>query len=630
MNLINLARNAFIRKNGFSLVELMVTLIVIACIAAAMTPVITKKLKSTTVSIQTAQLKSTCDKFGANCKLCYPDKCVSCDKTCLNDEAKNIEKCICEKCTLLHGTNCKKCDTINCVECISGYYVKDGKCEICPVGSFCDGLSKTTCANGQYSNTTGNSSCKNCEAGYKCINGIKTACSAGTYSEGNGATCTNCQAGYKCPGASNRIQCTGATYQNATGQATCLTCSSGGYVTNDRKNCKSCEAGYYCSGNGSRNECSAGTYQANAGQSSCTECPIGTYQPYSKQTKCNSCSKGYKCPTNKMTTQTACSGSEYQSSTGQSSCLICGNGKIVSSDHTACNSCPDGYGCDGANKTYCSAGKYSSGGQCKTCEAGYYCTGGSNRTSCPAGTYSTATGASSSDTCQACMAHCSSCNQATGACSACEDGYRFNSSGVCIQKFPCSGADFMQLDNGLCVTRRNIGDSNTYPIPSGIGATVVSAGTSCSGGSCCWQGQTADACNSENGDYSGCNRTVCRYNIAPTICSNLNLGYGYTWRLATEDEYRYMENYSRNLGNNGLQFCVDKSGFGLARCEHNFNACPGAESDNCRPYSHWTSNGTVGGFFTYYNILSRKEILSYAVGNKWDYGMSVRCVTENN
>ena len=64
-------------KEAFSLVELMVSLVVVSCITAALTPVITKKLKSTSISVtagssnQNLEFKQDCSEdFSADCLLC--------------------------------------------------------------------------------------------------------------------------------------------------------------------------------------------------------------------------------------------------------------------------------------------------------------------------------------------------------------------------------------------------------------------------------------------------------------------------------------------------------------------------------------------------------------------------------
>ena len=159
---------------GFSLVEIVVALIIFSVITAALAPIITKKLKSTGITIGSGDggsLKMNCQEFGPECSLCYPNKCVVCVKSCLETQALDIDECKCKDCNdteEMFGPNCLKCDISNCSKCIATNYVNGGQCTICPIGSYCDGTSKKTCENGKYTDAEGQTSCKNCEAGYYC------------------------------------------------------------------------------------------------------------------------------------------------------------------------------------------------------------------------------------------------------------------------------------------------------------------------------------------------------------------------------------------------------------------------------------------------------------------------------
>ena len=69
-------KNMIKALKGFSLVELMISLITISCIAAAFTPVITKKLKKQDIALslaQTSEITNQCSgyepKFTSKCKL---------------------------------------------------------------------------------------------------------------------------------------------------------------------------------------------------------------------------------------------------------------------------------------------------------------------------------------------------------------------------------------------------------------------------------------------------------------------------------------------------------------------------------------------------------------------------------
>ena len=363
---------------GFSLVEIVVALIIFSVITAALAPIITKKLKSNNVTVGSlgggGTLQMDCkDKFGPECGLCYPDKCVSCVKSCLSNQTLNIGKCDCEDCSAIHQAVCLRCDNGGCTECTTPNYISDGDCTICPIGSYCDGTSKTVCPNGKYTDTTGQTVCKNCEAGYYCTGGEKKECTAGKYSEANSSSCATCPKGYYCPPKSNKIQCSGNKYQPNEGKDSCLTCSAGSYVTSDRAQCLVCEAGYKCTGDGSKVACGAGTYQPHPGQTDCLTCPAG-----------------YTCS---GANQTYCQAGSYAPSAGSTSCT--------------------------------------------TCPKGYYCTGGTNKTACGSGKYNDLTGQGAASACKSCSsktANCATCNLETGTCTGCNSGYKVDGSSCIPEK----------------------------------------------------------------------------------------------------------------------------------------------------------------------------------------------------
>ena len=131
--------------------------------------------------------------------------------------------------------------------------------------------------------------------------------------------------------------------------------------------------------------------------------------------------------------------------------------------------------------------------------------------------------------------------------------------------------------------------------------TVVSTNTDCYANACCWRGKTSNGCDSENGDYSGCNRTQCTQYAASIICNNLNYG-GRTWRLPTKDELsKFYPTYSKNIGTSGLMLCDYYSGYGSARC-YPRSVCSGAAyGSNCYPYEVWSStlNGSSNAYHYY-------------------------------
>ena len=213
-------------KRAFSLVELMVTLVVISCIMTALVPAITKKLKSQGITVGGSigggggssssgssnydpNLTMDCEEnFGASCDLCYTNACISCNLVCDEGQYKNVSSCSCVDCKGLYGEFCADCDTNKCTRCIDGHGLTSG-----------GGCTDLTCPDGQYTDN-GTTLCKTCEAGYYCVNGAKTACEFDEYS---------------ISGAINCIKCNKAV-------SGCERCSSA-------TNCTKCEAGYTLANN---------------------------------------------------------------------------------------------------------------------------------------------------------------------------------------------------------------------------------------------------------------------------------------------------------------------------------------------------------------------------------------------
>ena len=75
-------------KKAFSLIELMISLITISCITAAFTPVVTKKLKNSNVTVALSEVTTKCDKFTDECSLCYSSKCIACSRYCNDNQYK--------------------------------------------------------------------------------------------------------------------------------------------------------------------------------------------------------------------------------------------------------------------------------------------------------------------------------------------------------------------------------------------------------------------------------------------------------------------------------------------------------------------------------------------------------------
>jgi len=169
---------------AFSLVELMVTLVVVAVITAAMVPVITKKIKSQEVVIGTGgknsnnlEFNQDCSAWGLECALCFDDRCSLCTKVCESFEYVNTPDCTCqncinkdEKCISCTSKSCNKCDigygldssTKTCKKCETNQYSDGTKpCQICPENHYCNGSALVMCPTDSYA-PSGSTSCIAC------------------------------------------------------------------------------------------------------------------------------------------------------------------------------------------------------------------------------------------------------------------------------------------------------------------------------------------------------------------------------------------------------------------------------------------------------------------------------------
>jgi hypothetical protein len=201
---------------------------------------------------------------------------------------------------------------------------------------------------------------------------FRLACSEGQYD--NGISCTPCAAG---------------TYQPSTGQASCLSCAPGLYQYLTGQNaCLSCPVNTYqpLTGQISLNACSvyciAGEYYNGT---VCTQCAIGTYQTAGFHLSCEPAPAGTFVGSPGATAPTACSPGEYQSLTGQFSCIQCLIGKYQpSTGQSACLDAPAGFMAPSPGTatlpTPCPAGTFQANPGASSC------------TACPAGTVQPATG----------------------------------------------------------------------------------------------------------------------------------------------------------------------------------------------------------------------------------------------
>jgi len=223
------------------------------------------------------------------------------------------------------GTYTDKQGSTNVIDCpIGTYQNQQGQtsCIAAPAGKYVDSIRSIApkdCPVGTYQPQTGQNSClqipdgsysddgitiKICPPGSYCVKGIRYPapqgtfsnaqeltsaidCRIGTYQDQSGQTsCIQAPAG-KYVDSTKSIavkECPPGTYQPQTGQDKCLQIPDGSY-TDDSITLKICSPGTYCL-KGIKYPAPEGTYTDKGGLSTPINCPIGTYQNEKGQTIC--------------------------------------------------------------------------------------------------------------------------------------------------------------------------------------------------------------------------------------------------------------------------------------------------------------------------------------------------------
>ena len=330
---------------AFSLIELMISLIVVSSVVAAFAPVVSKKIQESTITIGNKSVTANCDLISKQCRLCTGptenDECLMCDTTCPTAGTYlKLGECACYNC---------RADIPNAVTC---KYDKEFKK---PVATKCDP--------GYYAITDKNlneyGTCQKCQVGHYCTGSEMKECTKGTYCGANDTCTTSCK------------KCSQGTYQDDEGQVACKKCSEGTYQADEGK--EKCDP------------CPEGKYNNEEGSVSCATC-TGSYNSGEGNKKCEPCAKGSCCH---GTEKSSCKAGTY-SDVGNldcptaSNCTPCPDRKYC--NKTGCTSCVDcpanSTGCDpatGAPKG-CAKGYYVDGQECKQCPAG--CSECTSATSC--------------------------------------------------------------------------------------------------------------------------------------------------------------------------------------------------------------------------------------------------------
>ncbi len=422
---------------GFSLVELLTSLITISVIVAGFAPVVTHKLKHGGVSITKGEtITNKCDHFSPKCQLCTKNKCLICNLSCSENEYLDKDNCKCLPCP----QNCHNCNETGCLVCKDGYQKEGSKCNACNPGFYSSaGELCKKCPKGQKANAlTAASKCIDCngdneyqdleaQTSCKICSGFITnnhkeciTCPMGTF--WNGSQCTDCEAGTYSDSTNATVckQCLEGTYQNENGKSSCKPCQKGTFQ--DQRGKTSCKV---CSGISTLTgcqSCSMGSYIVN---DTCQKCPAGTISTALNALECTKC-KAYQYSNRERTACLNC----FEGYISSNACIPCSSfgNSCTSCTEKGCNgqSCPNCEVCTNKGCTACNKGYYNNSGVCEKCPINCSeCAGHNQCTTCNEGYYN------NSGVCEKCSAEeCKICTDAN-TCTSCISGY-YAANGECI------------------------------------------------------------------------------------------------------------------------------------------------------------------------------------------------------
>lgn len=612
------------RKQAFSLVELMISLITISIISAAFAPIITKKLSANTISV--GGNNSNGDGDAGKADICG-------GKTCDDGYYIDEESCQCKRCS----QGCKKCTkATNCLACdqkADGYeYVWSDKLSRC------------------VTNVCYNEGGKPSEA---CCHSLN----AKFISKEQSGTVDLCMMEYNVgdeeyTGASNFPFAKYGIALNTAG-GTCLT-----PIKNDLKCC--------WNGNTSSGD---SAYSANYNGKSRTVCMFNAAQKICDNIVPGDSAQGaWRTPTTTELSNIATVINAEKEGAGVLSRYLANIDDNEEQDYSkfglqlcdasasnkGSNKCPDSNSCSGAYK--CSPNMVWGEVNRKP----YILTGGVYKA-----TTTQHQNCNNDGNCwysqedRAASVRCVSRNIYTRTQDISseiitytayeprnqEDCNKYNS--IFINK------KYTGTEKNLCVLARNFGDTDNTSNESNFNiendnsdkVTLVESGTKCSGGYCCWKGTTSTG----SGDYpyTPSKRTLCRFQAAQLLCKKFapDAVSANHWKVPSneilanlalyinaETKNSYFLNKYLEQENIGLQFCdANSTSYGTNKCPHG-TTCSGAYK--CGASMIWGTTDRNPYILTngIYKSTTTKHQNCNNDGNCWDsqedWAASVRCVTD--
>lgn len=596
---MKLFKNFSILK-GFSLVELMISLIAISLITAAFAPVVTKKLSSFGISVGSF---SGGNSGGDNSS---ENKCQG--KQCDDGYyANSWEGCSCTSCS---DVFCKKCDNDSCSECLDGYTLVDGKCV---------GGTKECRENG---GKPSEACCKSVDAMF-------------LPKETTGLSNDLCMMKYNAfDGTMDGMVPSQKGVKLAKVNETCTTgycCWKGNDASKTSSSCTTFDTvDSYYSG------CQRTICQATAATNICQNWAPQNYDP-----------GAWRLPTKEELTAIKNHINDFSIGKGQAGLQLCDL-----SSASGVTKCANLYGTGGNSGCSVSSGD---GGTKDDCAP--YRIWGQNNTYLNLSNKTATVGTETDAQIYPKGVRCVTANVLGGT------KIKEHKADTAIGE-PASQADCDKYNalfisskyNGnpkgrnICITKFNTLDENGpyYPYDSLISKAGVKVAKRnlefCSVGSCCWIGVTSGSYTAGNG-YSGSSRTLCQATAAEKLCNNYKPTGAYkgAWRLPYLEELKvigknylsYETSYSYFLNQylyaNGLQLCDETSSSGVAKCAGldgtgsksgcAVNNSEAQGKDDCMPYKIW------GRGLTYLS-LSGGMASTGSEANSSDSPKGVRCVTD--
>ena len=229
-------------------------------------------------------------------------------------------------------------------------------------------------------------------------------------------------------------------------------------------------------------------------------------------------------------------------------------------------------------------------------------------------------------------------NGASSGATSCENnpGANGKPNSSELAKYPLFHALRISDDGSdLCIFKRNAVDDGTWPYRN-FDTTILKTGEQCTSEYCCWYADGENKTAHDGGlaypyTYPGTKRAVCKFQSASRACASygrtVDSGPTYGYRLPTETELKkwvkYLDDFSRNTGSNGLQLCchnyLTSEPNTVPQCSDAV-VCRGSDWNNrCTPCQVWSSSSDAS--FTWSS--KDKEVISEPSSG---WALSVRCV----